>query len=252
MNSTARAVRGRGWAALAIALLLAGCAGTKPAARVAEPEPSPASGPDGVRVNVELAAPADVSKPSIHSAGEGLRQAGKLTGLMIAAGGAATLLAGPAGASAAVVGVGMTLLLSPVLFVEGSLNASQREAVLRAIEVTDFPARLRRALERRLAREGGLRLDVAIHSYGFVNGGPGGSRFCFTTSASIDAAAADRVLLHEDLVMSPAHQSEDVPPTECAGLGDIAADDGRVARRVLGDAAEILAAVIVKHVKASR
>lgn len=244
-------MRGSASAALALALLLAGCAGAKSAARAVEPEGS-APGAGGAEVRVELATPADVSKPRLHSAGQGLREAGKITGMMAVAGGAATAVAGPAGASAGVAGVGIALLLSPVLIVEGAVNGSQRDAVLRAIEASDFPVRLRRALERRLADQSELRLEVAIREYGFVNDGRGGSRFCFTASGSVDAAAGERVLLHEELVMTEWRRSGDVPPPECATLADIGAEDGRVARRVLGDAAEILAAVIAKHVRAAR
>jgi hypothetical protein len=148
--------------------------------------------------------------------------------------------------------MGLTLLLSPVLVVEGALNASQRDGVMRAIEAADFPSRLGRALERRLGTDAGTRVSVVIQRYGFVEAGGKGAGYCFAREASVEATAGERVLLRETVEMTETSRSAGVPPPECAPLAEIGADDGRVARRILGDAAEIMAAVIVRHVEGRR
>ena len=238
------------WAAVTLVTLLTGCSAAPRVAAVAEPE-APASGGD-VDVAVSVLGPGDVAKPKLHSAGQGFREAGKITGLMAAVGGVATLATGPVGASAGATGVGIALLLSPVLIVEGAMNGAQRDSILRAMEAADFPARLKRALQRRLAADVGLRLEVAVQRYGFVNDGRGGSRLCFDASVMVNAAEGQRVVLQEDVVMGEGVRTADVPPPECGMLADIGRADGRVASRVVMDSAEILAAVIVKHVRAAR
>jgi hypothetical protein len=216
---------------------------------------SPA-GPEVARVNVRLAAPGDVSRAWPHGVREGLAAGGAATGALALTGGLATLAAGPVGASVGILAVGMgVVVVMPMLAVGGYRNAARRDALVRAFEETDFPGRLQRALQWRLAHDPrlparrDLQVDVDLRGYGLLGGG---ENLCFSAQAAVRAAAADEVLLEQELALGLVPQHEDLPPGECGSLADFAADDARRARRVLNDGAEVLAAVIVKRLRTPR
>jgi len=172
-----------------------------------------------------------------------IRGAGSGAGLA-AVGVCATMLY-PMAQGAAVGGI----ILGPSLLIMGIVNETHAKAIKSAIEDTDLPARLQSATQSRLKRELGgelrtnCRVEVMISHYGFIDDGYTG-QVVFALDAEIRVITMEKRVFEDQLLLGPFHRSDDVPPPHRATFDEFGRDRGGLARRILEEQAEIIAAVI--------
>jgi hypothetical protein len=219
-----------------------------------------------LEVVVHLERKEDVTKFRPYGAVEGAATAAGSTGAMVALGGLAVLFGGPAAASAAVVGTGLMVLLSPYFIVEGYRHATQRDAVVKALIERPLPPRLQAALIRRLGRAHAVpaepdtmpppdttRIAVSIDVYGLTLVPPQHEEMlCFSLTGSVSVTASSETEFADAIYWEPHRRSEDLPPPQCADLPTFAAHHGRLVRDALEETAEVLAAAVVKRLRGTQ
>lgn len=131
--------------------------------------------------------------------------------------------------------------------------------IVQALNKTDFANRLQESIEGRLNEhvgkrgKGNPRLEIVIQRYGFISGpniNPNKTEnLCTVINAYVKLQVSDQVVFKERIFWEPYKRSMDVPPPRCDAPSVLGAEQGKLVRRTFEDAAEILAAVIVKRLK---
>jgi hypothetical protein len=196
-------------------------------------------------IEVRMAGAADLRDTTWTSDAEAM---GLLVGLTIGVGATGGALAAPLLAVYAVFGA---TYLPTALSVEGWKQATVREA----LGEVDLPARTLAALRRSWplvpppdALASAPRLDVLIPAYGFVANEPGEA--CFFLGARYVLARPGGPP-HEDWVaLEPARRSADAPPAYCAQVRRFSEQGGALVRPTAEEAAEIVAAILVRRLAA--
>jgi hypothetical protein len=232
-----------------------GCAAPPPPAEPARAEPAPLdtipprafAGPPLERdaplaIAVRMAGEAELRDTTWTSEAEAM---GLVAGLTIGVGATGGALAAPLLAVYAVFGA---TYLPAALSVEGWKQATVREALAEV----ELPARTLAALRRGWPRAPrpeerapAPRLDLLIPAYGFVAGEPGEACFFVGGRYTLERPGEPA---HEDwLVLEPGRRSADAPPAYCAQLRRFSEHGGALVRRSAEEAAEILAAMLVRR-----
>jgi len=228
-----------------------------------EPPLGARTGDETLKIRVHMEGETAVAKLQPHGVMGGIATAGKWTGTMVGLGGIAVLFSGPAGASAAVVGTGFIVLVSPVLMAEGHRHAKQRDVVVKALADKPLPPLFEAALIRRLrsvnatpadaastASPDTTRIDITIHTYGLTLLPPQRAEMlCVLVRGSVSVTSSREVEFSDDIVWEPYRRSEDLPAPQCADLRTFARQDGRLTRDSIDEAAEVLAAAVVKRLR---
>lgn len=156
-----------------------------------------------------------------------------------------------------------------VIFLEGiaagAVKSKIEEELLKSLKEVKFPEILQRSIARRSQEQledGGERtpgLEVVIHRYGFTSGPDGVvyvrpkfrsvQRFCSVIQADIILKSANQVLYKDRIFWEPFKRSMDVPPPQCELPADFAAQEGKLARQTFEEAAQVLAAVILRRLR---
>ena len=200
------------------------------------------------KINVRLAKPGEVSKVWPANLAEGA-----LTGAAIAGVGIGALLLSPMGQGAALGGV----IALPMFTVMGHLNSSQRAALIRSLEQSDFSEWLTTQLQSRVSKRfpgepsNEVEIEVLLLGYGFFSDSFSGE-FCFWCDAQVRVVDAGAEVFVENIVWHAMERSEGLPPPRLAPLGEFAKDDGKLARETLIEAAQVLAALIDRHLRGSK
>lgn len=193
-------------------------------------------------IEVRMAGAAELRDTAWTSEAEAM---GLLVGLTIGFGATGGALAAPLLAVYAAFGA---TWVPTALSVEGWKQASVREALAEV----DLPGRTLAALRRSWplapspdARVPAPRLDVLIPAYGFVAGEAGEACFFLGARYVLERPGEPP---HEDWVaLEPARRSADAPPAYCAQVRRFSAHGGTLVRRTAEEAAEILAAILVRR-----
>ena len=156
-----------------------------------------------------------------------------------------------------------------VIFLEGiaagEVKSRIEEELLKSLKEVKFPEILQRSIVRRSREQfedGGERtpgLEVVIHRYGFTSGPDGVvyvrpnfrnvQRFCSVIQADIILKSANQVLYKDRIFWEPFKRSMDLPPPQCASPAVFAAHEGKLARQTFEEAAQVLAAVILRRLR---
>ena len=206
-----------------------------------------------VSVQVRMAQPADLQNLN-------LADTGAIIPLMI---GTIILVAVPFGAAAlpllgayAAWGVIFFGGVVPGLY---GLEQHRRAVIAEAIAQVDLPRLTQTALERRLEVPAAdideisdQRVEVVILSYGFAQAPWAEDSACSFLHAQIRLTIPEYATQEDWVFIEPYWRSNDAPPPYCTFANKLFANDGALARQILSESAEILAAIVTNRLKESQ
>lgn len=194
-------------------------------------------------VEVRLAKPVEVSKVWPESTFSGL-----LEGVGTAGAGIGTTLLNPMAQGAALGGI----ILFPAIMTLGYINQKDRDAILRAFQETDLPTLLKERIRTRLSfassekPDEAIRLEVVILGYGLIGEKLSDWR-CFAFDAEIRLSSGEQILYDDRLLLEPFRRSLDAPPSRCAMHEDFGAENARLVRETLQEAAEVVSFMVTRR-----
>ncbi len=177
------------------------------------------------------------------------------------------IFAGAVGASAAGYAIGTAgavtlgtnmILLGPLMLPwaleEADIAADQR-TITESVVGYGLPERLEKELIRVLDQTrsklpttapDSYHVKLRINRYGLAREGID-DVLCFTFEGTLQVQEDARIRYQDPIVWSPARRSEDLPPVRCAGLDEMARNDGALAKEILNEATMILSAASVRR-----
>lgn len=148
--------------------------------------------------------------------------------------------------------VGGALLMIVPTAVYGT-EKSHVAAVGRAVEESDFPGKLERALQARsLPRAEGASpvaaATILVRGWGVVSPtGAAAGTHCFVAAATVSVARGTEPIYEESLRLTTSGASADAPPPQCASLSRFVANGGRLVDETARDYAELLAVMVLER-----
>jgi len=146
---------------------------------------------------------------------------------------------------------------------QAAFNADA-ESVIRALATTPLPEQIVESLRSQWPSTGMvegpvLQVRMRISDYGLatrsgkrIEAFEAQEELCLVADAQLELQSDASPARAESLSVSLAAPSSDAPPPFCGSLGRLAADDGSLLRRSIGELAEVLAAMALHRIEAAR
>ena len=140
--------------------------------------------------------------------------------------------------------------------VAGTLIYFDQSNITKAFQETNFSDQIQYLLEKNLSSyfmgqpDGITEIKLLILDYGFTTTSTtGDNNLIFHCDTDIQVWHAGELVFQDSIFWSEIKRSYDVPPPRSASFHDFAKGDGKLARTVLQEASEVIAAIVLRRLK---